>query len=168
MKILIAYGSRHQATAQIAQAVGIALIDRGLEVDIRQVHDAGDINQYDAFVIGSAIYMGGWLKPVANFIEHHQRLLEQRPVWLFTSGPIGSPPVPKDEPSQTDRLAKRLHARGAVSFAGRLRKADLGWSERLAVDLIKAEEGDFRDWSAIHDWADEIANDMGVPAKATN
>jgi menaquinone-dependent protoporphyrinogen oxidase len=165
MKVLIIYGSRHRATEQIAQALGVSPIDRGLEVDIRQVHDAGDIDQYDAFAIGSAIYMGRWLKSVTNFIKQHQRLLQQRPDWLFTSGPIGSPALPEEEPAETAELARDLQARGAASFAGRLRKGDLGWSERLVVNALKAKEGDFRDWDSIYEWDNAIADALGAAPK---
>src|SRR4051812_22156770 len=120
MKVLVTYGSRYHATAEIAEAIGIALIDPGLDVDVQQVHDAGDLNVFDAFVIGSAIYMGSWVKPVSAFLRGHERLLRQRPVWLFSSGPIGDPALPKDESPEMSEMAESIKARGTKSFAGRL------------------------------------------------
>ena len=168
MKVLVVYGSRYHATEEIAQTIGIALIDRGLEADIRQVQDAGDINGYDAFVIGSAVYMGRWIRSVSAFVERHRRFLLQHPVWLFSSGPIGSPALPSEEPPETAALAAIVNARGTMSFAGRLEKERLSWSERLLVKALHAEEGDFRSWHAVHAWADAIADGMGVSAKVTN
>ena len=168
MKVLVAYGSRHHATEQIAEAIGIALIDRGLMVDVRSVQDAGDINGYDVFIIGSAIYMGRWVKPVSAFVKSHSRLLLQRPVWLFSSGPIGDPPLPAEEARETVELAKLVQARGTKSFGGCLEKVLLSWSEKLMVNALRAEEGDFRRWPAIHDWADTIADALGAPTEIVN
>jgi menaquinone-dependent protoporphyrinogen oxidase len=168
MKLLVIYGSRYHATEDIAQAIGIALIDRGVNVDIRSVQDAGDINDYDAVIIGSAVYVGRWVRPVSDFVKRHKKLLAERPVWLFTSGPIGEPAMPREEPPETAQLAQVVQARGTISFAGRLEKERLSWGEQLMVTALRAQEGDFRKWPAIHDWADSIADALDVPAKVTN
>jgi menaquinone-dependent protoporphyrinogen oxidase len=40
---------------------------------------------------------------------------------------------------------------------GKLDRSRLGFGERMAVRLVKAPEGDFRDWGAVRGWSKEIA-----------
>jgi menaquinone-dependent protoporphyrinogen oxidase len=43
------------------------------------------------------------------------------------------------------------------TFAGALRRAELAHDEQVAFREVPAPEGDFRNWSDIHAWAEEIA-----------
>jgi menaquinone-dependent protoporphyrinogen IX oxidase len=44
-----------------------------------------------------------------------------------------------------------------ISFAGNLDPATLSLFERLVVKMISSPIGDFRDWSAIKAWGQELA-----------
>ena len=90
MRVLIAYASRHGATQGIAERVAGTLTTAGLDAEIRSLKDAGDLAGYDAFVIGSAVYMFHWLKEMPRFLRRHEKLLSEHPVWLFSSGPLGT------------------------------------------------------------------------------
>ncbi len=65
-KILVAYASKHGATAEIAERIGKVIREAGFEVDIFPVGRAGDLGAYGAVVLGSAIYIGQWRKEAAN------------------------------------------------------------------------------------------------------
>ncbi len=45
---------------------------------------------YDAFVVGSAVYAAHWQKEAAAFVQRNRTVLATRPVWLFSSGPLGT------------------------------------------------------------------------------
>jgi menaquinone-dependent protoporphyrinogen oxidase len=47
------------------------------------------VADYQAYVIGSAIYAGRWRPEARDLVEQHAELLRTRPVWLFSSGPVG-------------------------------------------------------------------------------
>lgn len=51
-------------------------------------------------------------------------------------------------------------------FAGKLERSRLSFIERFVTRVVKAPEGDFRDWDAVRAWAGEIAADLarGAPA----
>jgi menaquinone-dependent protoporphyrinogen oxidase len=90
--------------------------------------------------------------------------LSTRPVWLFSSGPLGDDPgIDLDvidagiEPDVVAHLTELTHARAHHVFAGRLDRADLKPLEKLVAASVHAPEGDFRDWSDVQAWADEIA-----------
>jgi menaquinone-dependent protoporphyrinogen oxidase len=83
-----------------------------------------------------------------------------RPVWLFSSGPIGDPPQPDEEPVDAGDVARSTHARGHRLFAGRLDRHRLGFGEKAVVMALRAADGDFRDWDAIDTWAAQIAGEL--------
>lgn len=164
MRILVASASKHGSTTEIARAIGTALMLRMIEVAVRPIESVGSLSGYDAVVLGSGIYMGRWLEPARQFIEYHHDELLRRPVWLFSSGPLGDPPKPIDEPADAASLVEQTHARGHRVFAGSLDKHELGIGERAMVAAFRAPEGDFRPWPEIDAWAGEIAAALAVPA----
>ncbi len=161
MKVLMTVASKHGATGEIGEIVADLLRNAGHEVDSRRPQDVASLNGYDAVVLGSAIYAGRWMDPARRFADRHAPALATIPVWLLTSGPIGDPPMPADEPNETTSLATRLHARGHRSFAGCLDRTSLGLLERAVTAVLHAPDGDFRDWEAIRAWADQIVAELG-------
>jgi menaquinone-dependent protoporphyrinogen oxidase len=180
MSILVAYASKHGATAGIAALIAERLRSAGLEAEARQVTDIRDPAVYDAFVIGGATYMFHWMKEATAFVRQHQALLATRPVWLFSSGPLG--PEPTDTPDQRPRvvpepreiaeLGAAVGAREHRVFWGAFdrRQKAVGLAERVTllmpVSRATMPEGDFRNWHEIEAWADSIAGEL-APAPAT-
>jgi menaquinone-dependent protoporphyrinogen oxidase len=58
------------------------------------------------------------------------------------------------------RMARDLGARDHRTFAGRIDPDALSWVERTITRMVKAPDGDFRDWEAVRAWADEIATSL--------
>lgn len=148
--------------AEIAQAIGTALADRGLDVAVAPPDEVRTIEGYDAAVLGSAVYAGHWLDDARQFVDRFRDAFATRPVWLFSSGPVG-------EPSRTPGrgILAATRARGQRVFAGRLERENLGIAQRAALALFRRlVEGGFRDWTAIRAWAEDIAEQLAVPASA--
>lgn len=177
MRILVAYASRHGATRGIAERVAQKLGRHGLEVTLQPVEKAGAVDEYDAFVIGSAAYMGGWLKEATRFVERHRSLLASRPVWLFSSGPVGTETVDANGrdvfeasvPREFAEFSGLIHPRDERIFFGAYNPdaEPVGVMERLGAPFLRMSAvrealpaGDFRDWPAIEAWADEIATQL--------
>jgi menaquinone-dependent protoporphyrinogen oxidase len=162
MKVLVAAASRHGATAEIADAIGDVLRERGLDADVKRAEEVHDLTGYDAVVLGSAVYIGKWLGPARDLVERRADELVTLPVWLFSSGPIGDPLRPEpDEAVAVDELVATTRARGHRLFGGKLDKKKLGFGEKAVVVAFRAPDGDFRDWDEIRAWASEIAADLG-------
>lgn len=161
MKVLVAVASKHGSTDGIAQAIVVQLRMEDLDVDRRSVEDVKSLEGYDAVVLGSAVYMGKLLPEASAFVEAHRAQLNNIPVWVFSSGPIGAPdPKPVGEAVDVEALVAAVHARDHKVFAGRLDKHQLGLVERIGAKVVGAPEGDFRDWHAIESWAREIARQL--------
>lgn len=166
MRVLVTAASRHGATAEIATMIGQALTDAGLETDVKPLDDLEGVAGYNAVVLGSGVYIGRWLPEAADFVQRHAVELGARPVWLFSSGPIGSPePMPKGDPAGIVQLATSIGACGHRIFAGRLEKDRLGIGERLVIRAVHAADGDFRDRAEIAAWARQIAAELGPRAE---
>jgi menaquinone-dependent protoporphyrinogen oxidase len=88
--VLVAYASKHGTTMEIAERIAEDLREAGQDADARPVQAPGDLGDYKGFVVGSAAYMGRWWNDAAAFVRENQHLLTQRPVWLFSSGPLGT------------------------------------------------------------------------------
>ncbi len=157
MKLLVAVASKHGATLEIGQVIEASIRSSGLDVELKRIEDVSSLSAYDAFIIGSGVYSGHWMRAAREFIEVHEGELKQRPVWLFSSGPIGDPPKPLENPAEVAGVIKRLGSRGHRLFPGRIEGSDLGISEKALVALVRAPDGDFRPWSEIAIWAESIA-----------
>jgi menaquinone-dependent protoporphyrinogen oxidase len=168
MRILVTAASRHGSTAEIAGRIGDTLATRaGLDVTVRAPHDVEDIAGYDAYVLGSAVYMGHWLDTARDLVQRHHGW-HDHPVWLFSSGPIGDPPKPDEQPVDVGAVVVATHAREHRLFSGVLRRDRLGFAERAMVAALRAPYGDFRDWAAIDAWAQDIADGLVGAPHASN
>jgi len=176
MRVLVAYATRHGATAGIAERIAAVLTAAGLSAEARPVENVKDVAPYDAVLIGGAAYMFHWLKPAVAFSRRHRKELTERPVWLFSSGPLGADLVDKDgrnvlqttRPKEFDELTKLLHPRGEQVFFGAYvpDAPPIGLGERFVQRMPAARAalpaGDFRDWPAIDAWAAQIAAELGA------
>ncbi len=58
MKVLATAASKYEATGEITQTIGGVLAERGFEVTVIPPEEVGAIEDHDAVVLGSAVYMG--------------------------------------------------------------------------------------------------------------
>ena len=161
MRVLVSAASKYGATTEIAEAIARAFGERGLEASVIPPEEVGSVAEFDAVILWSGVYAGHWLKPAKELIERSGAELSSRPVWLFSSGPIGDPPKPQEDPVDVAALMDATKARGHRVFAGRLEKKRLSFGEKAIVVAFRAAEGDFRDWDEIGGWAGEIAVSLG-------
>ena len=158
MRVLISAASKHGSTAEIAEAIGRVLRAEGLETIVMAPEKVASLGPYDAVVLGSAVYVGRWMDSATAFAKRHELVLQRRPVWLFSSGPLGEPPQPIDPLAEVNATKTRLGARDHRIFTGRLDRSSLGLVERAMTSAVKAPAGDFRDWDDVEDWAAGIAS----------
>ena len=174
MRLLVAYASKSGYTKGIAEFIGERLNQRGIDADVFDVEDVKDPSQYDAFAIGSALYMFHWMKEAKQFVMRNKHLLATRPVWLFSSGPIGTSKTDTkgrnvlevSGPKEIDELREATRPRDHKIFFGGLDGSKLtgttGFMYRMVTRSKSARdampEGDFRDWKEIEAWANSIAD----------
>ena len=189
-RIQVVYASRHGATAGIARRIGDDLRAAGAEVDVVDAATQPVADGFDAYIIGSGVYMGSWLKPAIQYLERNQMQLAARPVWLFSSGPL---PNPRTPPKSDDPIEQALGPLEGPGSGGRKRISALAdairvrdhrvfdgaydpddppqtFTERFARMLPAVKNilpaGDFRPWPQIDAWAKEIASELVAPVPA--
>jgi menaquinone-dependent protoporphyrinogen oxidase len=185
--VLVAYASKHGSTRGIAESIAEALRLRGARVDVRAVGKqpkqpkqakqpkqpkqakVDNLDSYDAFVIGSAVYFGFWRKDAVRFVRGNRAVLAKRPVWLFSSGPLGTKttdPQGRDlravaEPKVINEFRSAIAPRDHRVFFGALELSKLSFTERMVTKMVarsaQFSEGDFRDQAEIRAWASAIA-----------
>ncbi len=157
MRVLVTTGSKHGSTEEIGRAIAEALTGEGVDARIVVPDEVESLDGFDAVVLGSAVYAGRWTKSMRELTVRLAGELAQRPIWLFSSGPVGDPPKPEEDPVDVADVMERTGASEHALFAGRLDKKLLSFGERAIVGALKAPEGDFRDWDGIRAWSISIA-----------
>ena len=174
MKVLVVFASKHGSTKGIADFIGEKLRQSGADVDVLEVNQVRDLRSYDAFVIGSALYFGHWMKDAKRFVSRNRAILSSRPVWLFSSGPIGK--ERKDAkgrdlldtsvsgPFELEDLKQGLQVKDHRVFFGAYDERSLGFFSRQLMKSPTIREavplGDFRDWKEIENWSIGIARSL--------
>jgi menaquinone-dependent protoporphyrinogen oxidase len=158
MKVLVTAASRHGATSEISRAIGLALSQHGIETEVIRPEEVEAVARFDGVVVGSGVYAGRWLDPAKKLVDRELAELVKRPVWLFSSGPVGDTSKPVEETAEVRAIRAQTHAVDHRVFAGKIDRAQLGFAERAIFRVVRAPEGDFRDWREIEAWAAEIAS----------
>ena len=158
MKVLVCAASKYGATSEIAQAVADVLAERGCTVTVLPADKVTTVEEFDAAVLGSAVYVGRWLKPARELAERFATELAARPVWLFSSGPVGEPAKPADNPVDVTKILEATGARDHQIFTGKVVRKDLSFPDRAIASATRVQEGDFRNWAQIRGWAAGIAD----------
>lgn len=183
-RVEIVYASRHGGTAGIAERIADVLRREGNEVLLANAAERPDPAGFDAYVVGSGVYMGSWLKEGTDWLERHEAVLATRPVWLFSSGPLpgSSKEAPDADPlsnalgpidgpgsggrKKIDAISAAIKPRGHGVFQGAFDPKDppKSMSERLVRMMPAAKSilppGDFREWDVIEAWARTVASQL--------
>jgi menaquinone-dependent protoporphyrinogen oxidase len=166
-RILVAYATKHGATAEIAQAIADGLGEEELAADVRPVQEVLTLDEYRAVIVGSALYMGHWQGEALDFLKRFELDLKRRPTWLFSSGPTGGSvqayaavvraaastdavPPTKDVATRAARIGVRGHA----TFPGKVGAGVGGIFEKWVP------KGDWRDFDTIKAWARAIGTEL--------
>ncbi|MFF3612037.1 flavodoxin domain-containing protein [Streptomyces sp. NPDC002580] len=155
--VLVTYGTTNGSTAAIAEAIADVLRKDGLTVESLPARSVTSVRPYDAVVVGGALYAGRWHKDARRFLRRHRTELAERPLWLFSSGPLDASASQRDIPPVrgVQRVMTRLHVREHVTFGGCLQEGAKG---RVAGMILRSGKGgDFRDFGVIRTWAQGVA-----------
>jgi menaquinone-dependent protoporphyrinogen oxidase len=155
-RVLVAFATKMGSTRGIADAVGEELLRHGLAVDVRNVREVSSLGDYEAVVLGTAVYMGRWRAEATRFARQHTAELAKSRVWLFESGWVGDKPTDSAATSGGRKRAQQVGAAAPTVFGGCVDPAlATGPIDRV---VAKRKSGDFRDWADIRAWATTIAD----------
>jgi menaquinone-dependent protoporphyrinogen oxidase len=161
MQVLIVYGSKRGGTAGLAHMIATAFEREGWRADVRDAAEGPGIGDVDAVIVGGALYMNRWPKPLRRWVHHHTPTLQKVPVWFFSSGPLDASaragdiaPVPS-----VAKLAREIEISGHQTFGGYLDRNPKGY---FAHQMAKRYAGDWRDPQQVEEWVHDICRRMSV------
>ena len=70
-RVLVAYGTKYGATAEIAEKIGEVLRQSGFQTDVLPAERVQELSGYQAVILGSGVYIGRWRKPAAKFLREN-------------------------------------------------------------------------------------------------
>ena len=154
-KILLIYATETGSTAEVAAFIKKQIEDEKYEVVLSNVKEVDSVNNYDVIFVGSPIYVGRWKKEATEFIETNQEILKSKQVFYFltcmnltSNDPEKLAQVPKF--LENERFLVEPLSEGR--FAGAIDMKKLSFFKRMMVKMVKAPEGDFRNWEEIANW----------------
>jgi menaquinone-dependent protoporphyrinogen oxidase len=168
MRVLVTAASQHGATQAIAHEIARQLRAAGHTAYALDPVEVDDLDGVDAVVIGSAVYHGRWMPEARNLVARLRDQLGGRPVWLFSSGPVGDPLRPTAETADAASIAQQTHALDHHLFAGRIDESTLSRTERVRVRRLHAADGDYRDWDEIRSWTEELVFQLATQPSPSN
>lgn len=172
MRAVVAYASKYGFTKGIAEFIAEKIQQNGVEAVALEADKVKSPTDYDAFVIGSAVFFGKWMKEAREFIIHNRELLAHRYVWLFSSGPVGTDTIDKhgrptleaNVPKDIEEFKRIINPRDHQVFFGGFDASTHGFGLKLLMksEAIRASmpSGDFRNWNLIGSWATGIAHTL--------
>lgn len=99
---------------------------------------------------------------MVKFLQDNEGLLSGRPLWVFSSGPMGEGDPAEllqgwQFPEAQRSLIERIKPRDIAIFHGAIDLKKMNFFEKWVLKRVKAQTGDFRDWDSITRWAAGIA-----------
>ena len=159
-RILIAYGTRTGTAEEVSGTIANVLADHGAEVKVLPARDVKDVDGYDAVVLGTAVRVGRLMPEVVRLAKANRERLSGVPVALFLVCRTMREDTDETRQRASEFLAPLRELVTPVSeglFGGAVRPKRTGLIARLALRLVKAPKGDFRNWDAIRAWATDVA-----------
>ena len=163
-KVLVAYATRHSSTAGVAENIADVLCGLNHKVDLRYVENVSSIEDYDAVIVGSAIYEFNWLPVAKNFIERFKVPLATMPVAYF----FGCAALREDTKENQEavlvfinpvlRKYPEIVPVDIGRFGGGADFSRLDKFEKMILKFIGVTESeDWRDWDKIGAWAEKVS-----------
>ena len=159
MTVLVAYASRRGSTRGVAERIAARLRGHGLDVHMDPLLGREEVGRFQGVVLGSPIYGHRWETEAVEFCHRNAQALSGHPVWTFSVGWAGRNGATPDA-KHLDDIHRLVPVRDHRFFLGALDPSDLPVFQRLSFRLRGGRSGDFRDWTAIDGWTDEIARQL--------
>lgn len=165
MRALVVYGTKSGCTAGIAEEIGKTLAERGFTVRVVAAEEAGRATDYDVAIVGSGVRAGNWHEATRRWVTTNADALKSMPVAFYTCGLMITDTSKIDEVrAYTDALIAETGVEPVDIglFAGWNEPKAFSFVERGIFKLMKAPEGDFRDWNVISAWAESVVPKLGT------
>jgi menaquinone-dependent protoporphyrinogen oxidase len=130
----------------------------GHTVTVKKINEAIDLNATEGLILGGPIRMNKIAPDLLKFAVKNQDLLMKMKVACFSVGTdlknVSRDFSGTDVPNELREIASVIRSKSSVKFAGVMNYSLLSFPVKLLITkLVKAPEGDFRNWNLIAEWA---------------
>jgi menaquinone-dependent protoporphyrinogen oxidase len=158
--ILVAYATKRGSTGEVAESVAETLRESGFAIDLQPAAMIDSLRRYDGVVLGSALYMGRPHPDARRFLKRHRAALAALPTAVFAMGP--GTLADKDVESSRHQLERELAKVPEVEPVATAIFGGVVDPGQLSFPFSHMPAADARDWHAIREWAEEVADAFGV------
>ena len=156
-RTLVAYGSKHGSTKEVATAIAADLRAAGHDVDLLSAGAAvvAGLDGYESVVIGGSLYLGRWHSDVCRFMRRHRTALGRVPLAVFALGPrtLDRADVASSRKQLDDALERvGVEPQLVTIFGGVLDPS------KLHFPFNRMPQTDARDWRAIDACSEEVGS----------
>jgi menaquinone-dependent protoporphyrinogen oxidase len=129
---------------------------------VLKTKEVKDLSPYRAVIVGTGIRAGQVYRDTLAFLERHQAALSQVPVAYFVVCMTMKDDTEENRcqvetyVDQMREKAPQVQPLEVGLFAGKMDFKALSLPLKLIVKAMKSEEGDYRDWDAIREWAASV------------
>lgn len=158
--VLVTYATRFGSTAGIADVIAEELEASGLNTVVVPADRAPSADRFDAVVIGSAIYGARWMDEALDYVERNADALNRVPAAYYQvalSVVGGGGAKQRIAAGWLDSASSLAPPIAAVTFPGAIDRTKLSGGQRLMAWMSGVEDGDYRDWRSIREWARSLA-----------
>ena len=161
-RILVGYATNTGSTKETAEAIAKELESKGLAAEARPLAEAGDLGQYDGFVIGAPVNAMAWHPAAQAFGYGNAEILAAKPTAFFVLSVaygVGRGSLRKVVSGLLDPF-KSAVAPVATAFFGGVMLKDPPLTLRLAFGIKKGSPLDGRNWDDVKEFAERVAKKM--------
>ncbi len=164
-KILITYASKHGGTREIAERISEQFPAGQFDITLQPVESGTSPGDFDAVILGVALYMGQWRRRAVKYLKSHIQVLADKDTWIFLSGPTGEGDPDtmlegRKVPGKLNPLVEKIRPREVKTFHGALFPERMGGMEKWIIKKVNAPVGDFRIWKDIETWGKNVATTL--------
>jgi menaquinone-dependent protoporphyrinogen oxidase len=177
--VLLIYTTTHGHTAKVARRIADRLREENVEVDIRDMKEAGDADptDYGAVVAGASLHAGHHQRAMVTWVKEHRVALAERPSAFFSVSLTAADDTEEARtetkkciddfveetgwtPGRTEPIAGALQYREYDIFTRTLMRLKMRHDGRPSDT---SHDYDYTDWDAVDGFGRELAALVGAP-----
>lgn len=163
-RTLVTYATKKGSTREVAEALGLRLEGHGLSTTLLPAAEIDELDDFDAVVVGGALYTGRWHADARRFLKEFREPLAGMQLAVFAIGPLTT--------SEEDVAGARKQLDRALAKTPELEPVSVAIfggavvPDKLHFPFSRMPASDARDWDEIRAWADTLAELIDVEAHA--